>query len=277
MLYRQLVETSINRFICSALLQEVMDMGDEITYFNKGKRFSTDVAISENVDSPDVDVNSYTEGEFAESIKPLCPFSWNDIAAEVFTVAKSNPEEQRSDSNRDLLVRILKKLEETGDKTVRELYLNLLRSDMTTYKKPYVHPSFVDIISQLSADETRFIHQLKATAYEPYAILDVVLLDKNNNAEFATGITNFTNDFDLSLSSREKIQLVVFNLARIGLIKINEGQAIADSKYYDTIEASPLVSAKLRTPTPSNMLYKTKRKTFVLTEYGANFKLVCEK
>ena len=76
---------------------------------------------------------------------------------------------------------------------LRDLYANLLTSSMNADKKWQVHPSFVDIIKQLTPDEAKIIRSIPNFKNNFMPAIDVKLTDKN---ALGTGhqifITNFT-------------------------------------------------------------------------------------
>lgn len=158
---------------------------------------------------------------------------------------------------------------------LRDLYANLLTSSMNTEKKWKVHPSFVDIIKQLTPDEAKYLKSLPPMAIAIHPLIDV---------DFSTGnsgehpiISNFT-DYNLNvLEYPENICAYIDNLVRLNLIEIPSGQWVNDPKKYEQLEVHPMIQNPVRGNGKVQIKYKYKHKLFRLTNFGLNFvNVVCE-
>ena len=77
-----------------------------------------------------------------------------------------------------------------------DLYANLLASSMIKDKKWRVHPSFVEIIKQLSPDEARILKELsKNDGENEFPIIRLFMEKKDENERFLR-VNNYTNIFD---------------------------------------------------------------------------------
>ncbi len=165
--------------------------------------------------------------------------------------------------------------------TLRNLYANLLAKSMNVDTKDTVHPSFVEIIKQLSPNDAMLLNFLKDHKEHPIVQLryyDTNLFDsyvtvKNNIFEYNL---NFSNDnFKSSLVSLD-------NLIRLGLIDITYNEKIysLDKNPYDLLENSKIIDdLKKSTNFPNHdfSIPKLMYGILSLTNFCTNFIDVCIK
>ncbi|AYA42987.1 MULTISPECIES: DUF4393 domain-containing protein [Bacillus] len=119
---------------------------------------------------------------------------------------------------------------------LREMFANLISSTIDSRKYPKAHPSFVEIIKQLSPIDAKNLKAFKG-ATVTYPIVQYRLLLENNS-----GITQNNNVFleneevqDIDLNSTS-----VTNLNRLGLLDIIYGRTLAYEGAYDKFYTEPL-------------------------------------
>ena len=159
---------------------------------------------------------------------------------------------------------------------LRDLYANLLTASMNIDKKWSVHPSFVDIIKQLTPDEAKYLKALPPIAVIFYPLIDVQFTIGDQKG-FHTAISNFTNQNLEVLEHPQNICSYIDNLVRLNIIEIPAGQHLTDIEIYKALETHPLVQNPVGGDT-SMIHYKYRHKIFKLTNFGADFlKVVCDK
>jgi len=111
---------------------------------------------------------------------------------------------------------------------LRNLYANLLAKAMNSDTKDMVHPSFVEIIKQLSPSDADIFKIVFESNNKP-------LIDLSIN--MPTGGQNyFVSNISWITSYDNKIIRIAFdNLIRLGLIEIPIGSAYTEDKIYDNI------------------------------------------
>lgn len=114
---------------------------------------------------------------------------------------------------------------------LRSMYANLLATSMTADKKWNVHPSFVEVIKQLSPDEAKL---LKSLTKDSYPIIDLMLV--NPNGSFKIIVRNYTDVADEISEHPNKIFSYLDNLKRLELIEIPIGMCIANESAYKHLE-----------------------------------------
>lgn len=112
---------------------------------------------------------------------------------------------------------------------LRELYANLLAKAMYSDTKDMVHPSFVDIIKQLSPNDALFFKHVHELDHCP--LIDVYLR-VGINPESKTFTENY-NQIDLLTEDIRDISII--NLVRLGLLTIPASTQCADETLYESL------------------------------------------
>lgn len=162
-----------------------------------------------------------------------------------------------------------------NSESLRELYANLLVSSMNADKKWQVHPSFVDIIKQLTPDEAKYLKSLTPMTVIIYPLIDVDFSINGTNGGGHPIITNFT-DHNLSvLEHPGNICSYIDNLVRLNIIEIPFGQRLNDSEKYISLENHPMVQHPVKGD-QAMIKYTYRHKMFKLTNFGVQLlQVVC--
>lgn len=156
---------------------------------------------------------------------------------------------------------------------LRNLYANLLATSMISDEKWNVHPSFVEIIKQLSPDEAKLLRTLTK---DNYPIIDLKL--RHPNRKFNVVLQNFTDIADEICEHPEKITAYLDNIERLKLIEIPFGVYIADDSIYKHLEEHSDIKAVkefMANRVGKEDKWEFTRKKFQLTQYGKAFINVC--
>ena len=116
---------------------------------------------------------------------------------------------------------------------LRDLYANLLTASMNIDKKWQVHPSFVDIIKQLTPDEAKIIKSIPSYKNNIMPAIDVKLMHKDQSTNgHQLYITNFTT-FGLDIiENKENICSYIDNLIRLKILEIPPAYHLTDETLY---------------------------------------------
>lgn len=158
---------------------------------------------------------------------------------------------------------------------LRSMYANLLATSMNADKKWNVHPSFVEVIKQLSPDEAKL---LKSLTTDSYPIIDLKRVKPSG--KFNVILRNFTDIADEICEHPDKIFSYLDNLKRLELIEIPFGTYIADESVYKHLEEHPyikMIQTSVNVELGKDQTFKFERKYFRLTQYGRDFVDVCVK
>ena len=116
---------------------------------------------------------------------------------------------------------------------LRNLYANLLAKAINSDTKDLVHPSFVEIIRQMSPIDALIFSKIITSNIRP---LITIKINTPNGGEriFSENCSWITN------VSLERCRASIDNLARLGLIEIPYGESYIEKNNYDCIRSNPL-------------------------------------
>lgn len=156
---------------------------------------------------------------------------------------------------------------------LREMYANLLAKSMNVKSKHFVHPSFPEMIKQMSPIDACILEHISTTAN--CGIIDLISQSHYNKEwkVFETYKILETNISGLDVAPH-KIQSTSFDLlVRLGLITINS-DPLADEQPYTIIERSAEYEDLIKMHSSASNL-TSKKKSFNLTDMGTLFSEVC--
>ena len=129
---------------------------------------------------------------------------------------------------------ILEKLTYVTNEELCELYIELLAKASIKDFNNHAHPSFVNILNNLSPDEAKLIKRFKGKEFIPFANIEVC----SPTGSFIT-IEEYIVDLEiksLDLSFVENLSAYFWNLASAGLITLEEDKQVemveAYAKHY---------------------------------------------
>ncbi len=159
---------------------------------------------------------------------------------------------------------------------IREMFLNLLANDMKKNNKTYIHPSYVEIIKQMSPLDAKILNLL--SKYQSYikAINPNIATNKNSNQIYVGAFPQWFigqpiegyNLFDISSS--------LLHLQKFGLIDLMYDRTAGNDGYED-LEGSELLITVLENYKKENpnACLKFTRSVIVVNDYGKAFVKVC--
>lgn len=159
---------------------------------------------------------------------------------------------------------------------LRNLYANLLARSMTDTIKDRVHPSFVEIIKQLSPDEAKIIKLFIDKDSLPLIDINCVSLPAGR---FSIALHNFMYlpETICDQCNPSDIMKYIDNLCRLKIIEIPEDRRLADDNAYRELEKHIVVTTIMNTKLPNNKQWKIIKKKLEVTAYGKEFIDICVK
>ena len=129
----------------------------------------------------------------------------------------------------------LEALKYTGhDENLREMFAKLIATAMDEETAVSAHPSFVEIIRQLNADEAKICHLLKEASEFPVANINIQEKDG-----FRHGVRHFsTLGHEASCQFPTMIQRYLDNLERLGLIEMDFDKVLVGDENYTKLESA---------------------------------------
>jgi hypothetical protein len=155
------------------------------------------------------------------------------------------------------------------DINLRELYANLLASSMDIGTQDLIHPSYVDIIKNLSSDEAILLQVFNENSLFPVVDLyQTSTKDNGRKIEYRnfTHFSKFTN-----LKRPDLIPLYLDNICRLGIIEIREDQFLNSPTAYDILQLDPFFSSKIVEIEKEKNIYAFIKKLIRLTDFGIQF------
>lgn len=155
-----------------------------------------------------------------------------------------------------------------------EMFANLLATSMDRETAVNAHPSFVDIIKELTPDEAKILIALSTKDSVPAVNIKMTLTKEGGYIVTHRNIT--TLGVDAGCEHPKLASNYLGNLTRLGLIDIPFGERIKDDKAYETILENSQIKEIIATQTHEGTTKcdAEKRKVDV-TDYGKQFIRAC--
>lgn len=166
------------------------------------------------------------------------------------------------------------------NEVLRDMYANLLAKSMIDSEKSNVHPSYVDIIKQLTPDEAKLLHYISSN-YLHASIPTISLRRVNSRGEGFNLYRHFSDVGEKARCEKPFNILAMFdNLVRLGILEFSQfGEQLVNNDLYIALSNNPyIVLLKTRILAANNDEYNTIKdeKGFVtLTEFGRQFCKTC--
>lgn len=189
--------------------------------------------------------------------------------------AKNIPEEKLTEPESYVAIPAVQQLSYCYDsEELRELYANLLVSSMNIDTKYYVHPSFVDIIKQLSPMDAKALEEMKQKDSD-LPIVDVNL-NFEENKTFCELLVDYSIDLFPLFNDTAVLSASLQNLDRLGIIKIRYDQMLKpDERYNVFYEDAVYKSFADSFGGRENTTITLKKGLIELTEFGKAFCKIC--
>ncbi|WP_203363069.1 DUF4393 domain-containing protein [Bacillus sp. REN10] len=163
---------------------------------------------------------------------------------------------------------------------LRELFANLIASSVDQRKSPSTHPSFVEVIKQMSPVDARNFKFLKDNIGLGIGSIDILYKGSGGSASY---VKNFFPFPDLSLDNYELHSASVDNLKRLALIVTDTKMHFSDKSVYEPLKNHEVIN-KLRethkreqssNPHLLNTELLLKKNYWFLSDFGENFATCC--
>lgn len=182
--------------------------------------------------------------------------------------ASQIPEEKLTEPEPYVAVPTIQQLSYCYDsEELRDMYANLLVSSMNSDTKWMVHPSFVDIIKQLTPDEAKLLRFFSKQTRIPSVDVKVVLT--TGTGGFAILKSNCVVLPEGVVENRSNVSMYIDNLVRQKLIDIPYGIFYKDETAYEAVENQE----KLADPVDGRIEFN--RKILEVTSFGKQFVNIC--
>lgn len=150
---------------------------------------------------------------------------------------------------------------------IKDMFTNILISDMDNRKQNKVLPSYIEIVKQLSKEDAEFLKLFENYSTNNFALL-FIRYDLSSSPNF--------NGRELILDENTTITLnniIIDNLERLNLIKICEDKALSNSQIYNI--GFNLSKNKYENPGFFKIRLAYNKGCLILTDLGRNFIDIC--
>lgn len=217
------------------------------------------------------------------ALSPLTAFVWGfdkikDFLQEsIEEKLKDVPQEYIITPDPSVAVPAIEALRYTGGKEdLRELFSELIATSMDNRTAHQSHPSYVEVIKQLTSDEAKILRLIKPDI--SYPVINVRLYNTvQDTHQFANYITNFSLfSYQANCQSPKLGPMYIENLSRLGLINIDYQTYSVHHNAYKELENHPVVIDEAhKVAENNNMSKEIIRGSITLSNYGALFHLAC--
>lgn len=159
---------------------------------------------------------------------------------------------------------------------LRNMYANLLASSMKKQTKPYVHPSYAQIIQQLSPDEAKLLKKINGMRNH-IPVIDLHLKTKGRDG-YTVLVECFSPFvFEAGCDNPDHYPRYFDNLARLGLIERPNGIFLVDENVYEEIMSHPFIQQTRESYESNGDLYSIEKEKgcIHLTAFGKGFCEIC--
>ncbi|OGP20065.1 MAG: hypothetical protein A2054_01330 [Deltaproteobacteria bacterium GWA2_55_10] len=186
---------------------------------------------------------------------------------------KEVPEDELTEVPPEIGVPITEKLSYVTNEELSNLYVNLLAKASTFKTAESAHPSFVNIINNLSPDEALLLEQFRDTDALPY--VEARLVKKDNRNQWLTVAELLTDLRVDKLAFPDNLISYLSNFEGLGLIKIRKDIFIVNDALYDPIEKRNLPLFDLIQYSKETHEPELKRRKIEITSFGQLFIKAC--
>ena len=154
-----------------------------------------------------------------------------------------------------------------------DMFVNLLANAMDKDQVKKAHPSFVNVISELSPDEARLLKKIATSEVLPK--LDVRVREKTpGNPGYQYVLTNFTDLGSIaSLNYPDLASTYISNLERLNIVSCTIGdfqESYTNKEHYKPLQDSPIIR-DLRESVKDKYDVEIKEGIIKITEFGKLF------
>lgn len=184
------------------------------------------------------------------------------------------PEEKISPVVPEIGVPIAEKLSYVSDPDLREMYTTLLAKASIHESQASVHPSFVNVLNNLTPDEAQLLKQFqKQGGTTPFVAARLRQPEKEGFYQIVD--THFRLEEDTTLAFPANLPAYVSNLEGLGLIRARTDVRALPDTLYDPLLEDMQEHFKQITQPPANMTLDCAKGKVEVTRFGWLFLAAC--
>ncbi len=177
----------------------------------------------------------------------------------------------------ELGIPIYEKLRYTRGEELADLYIELFAKGATKEDQDKAHPSYFEIITNLSVDEAKILDYLNHSATSvnfPY--IEVRSSEGDGSGKYIVASKYFTLLPDeIEFYNPNNVQMYLENLVRLGILDDEQGIFLADDNEYKPLIEHLKVLEMKRLIEESKRLFSTSKSCFSQSSFGETFLKAC--
>ena len=196
----------------------------------------------------------------------------NDYALHLQDEAQKIPDEFLTNPKVNILGPVFDGLKYNLDEEhIKEMFTNILISNMDTRKQSKVLPSYIEIVKQLNNQDAQMLKFFKDNNFIEKPVMKIKYIYNNN------GFLYSSNNLVLIIGSSYKIldSIILDNLSRLKLINITTNEYLHDSQLYEKAFEQIKKRSEFTTLPPNVEKIDYKKGLIQITDFGKNFIDIC--
>lgn len=158
-----------------------------------------------------------------------------------------------------------------SEKELRQLFTNLISGTMDSSVSPYIHPSFAEIIKQMSPTDAKLLQKFPLKSF--VAVADYIKTN-TETSNYSIELSNvcFPNDFDIFQACNS-----LSSLNRLGLVALETESHLSDENAYNDFFQTDFFKYFSKEVCSNRLNQKADIRKYVakLTPLGQNFVYSC--
>jgi hypothetical protein len=183
------------------------------------------------------------------------------------------PQEKIAPVPPEVGVPIAEKLSYVQDVDLKELYVNLLAKGSVLETQSQAHPSFVNVINNLSPDEAALLKQFKTVQAQPF--VSARLTNPATNHWIEVVEMSFPIQPEIHLAYPQNLVAYISNFEGLGLVRVRRDEYVVPDSVYLPIEEAVRAPFKDSPPMPEFPVFKCYRGRINVTPFGQLFFSAC--
>lgn len=127
---------------------------------------------------------------------------------------------------------------------LKEMYLNLLAAASDKHRSSSAHPSFVEVIKQLSSEETVLLNKILTCEKFYTPIVNLIVKTTKGWQVGASHVLRIDDEVTGHPTTLPNSAMFVANWIRLGLVEVRYGTSVSEPGAYDWVDQRPEMLAR---------------------------------
>ena len=246
-----------------------------------GKKIPIDKVYDDVMHPVLSEVGNKLEGLVRVSLAPISALVWGydkvasylDKEIPKYFESRKISKEKMQTPPAEIAVPTIEAMRYANKGILKQMYVDLLGASMNVDTAEFVHPSYVEIIRQLTPDEAKLLKILpRKGLHEP--LVSIHIEKPNVKGQFVFYSNCGILGFEAGCEFPHRISLYIDNLIRLSLVRVPENSYLIDEWRYDKIINSDYYQ-RLKTEAEQLGEVFCSKQMVGLTDYGMQFREIC--